>query len=200
MLDLSLYLVTDTALCGARGVPAVVAAALDGGVTVVQVRDPGATARELTALTAAVLFAVDGRVPVVVNDRLDVALAAGADGVHVGQTDLDPVACRMIAPGMLLGLSVGSPAEARAARDVDYLGVGPVFPTTTKQTGPAMGLTALAEACASTGLPTVAIGGLSAATVPAVRAAGAGGVCVVSAICAAPDPRAAAAALRAAWS
>jgi thiamine-phosphate pyrophosphorylase len=199
MIDLRLYLVTDTALCGARGVPAVVGAAVEGGVTLVQVRDPLATARALTALTVEVLRVVDGRVPVVVNDRLDVALAAGADGVHVGQDDLDPQAVRAIAPGMVLGLSVRSVAEAAAATGVDYLGVGPVFATTTKVTGPALGLVGLAAACAATDLPTVAIGGLSAQTAADVRAAGAGGQCVVSAVCAARDPQVASADLRAAW-
>lgn len=199
VLDLRLYVVTDTGMCGTRGVPAVAAAAVAGGATFLQVRDPLATARELTALTEAVLLAVDGRVPVVVDDRLDVALAAGADGVHVGQRDLAPEHVRMIAPRMLLGLSVTTPTQAAAATDVDYLGVGPVFPTATKQTGPPLGLAGLAAACATTGLPTVAIGGLSAATAADVRTVGAGGLCVVSAVCAAVDPAAAAAALRAAW-
>lgn len=203
MIDWRLYLVTDTALCGARGVPAVVEQALDGGVTVVQVRDPHASARELVALTRAVLTVVSGRVPVIVNDRVDVAVAAGADGVHVGQSDLDPVSVRAIAPDLIVGLSVTTLPEAVAAQEqpVDYLGAGPVFATPTKSYAAApIGVDGLAAICAASSLPVLAIGGLSAEHAPAVRRAGAAGVCVVSALCAADDPRSAAAALAAAWS
>lgn len=203
MTDWRLYLVTDTALCSARGVPAVVEQALDGGVTVVQVRDPHASARELVALTRAVLTVVSGRVPVIVNDRVDVAVAAGADGVHVGQSDLDPVSVRAIAPDLIVGLSVTTLPEAVAAQEqpVDYLGAGPVFATPTKSDAAApIGVDGLAAICAASSLPVLAIGGLSAEDSPAVRRAGAAGVCVVSALCAADDPRSAAAALAAAWS
>lgn len=203
MTDWRLYLVTDTGLCGARGVPDVVGQALGGGVTVVQVRDPHASARELVALTRAVLTVVDGRVPVLVNDRVDVALAAGADGVHVGQSDLDPVSVRSIVRDLIVGLSVSTVAEAVAAQEqpVDYLGAGPVFATPTKpEAASAIGLDGLAAICATTSLPVVAIGGLSAQHCADVRRAGAAGVCVVSAICAADDPRSAAAGLAAAWS
>lgn len=203
MTDWRVYVVTDTAMCGARGVPAVVAQAVAGGATVVQVRDPHASARELVALTTAVLAAVDGRVPVLVNDRVDVAVAAGADGVHVGQSDLDPVSVRKLAPDLLVGLSVSTVAEAVAAQalPVDYLGAGPVFATTTKpDAAAATGLAGLAAICAASTQPVVAIGGLTAAHCAAVRRAGAAGVCVVSAVCDSADPRAAAAELFAAWS
>jgi thiamine-phosphate pyrophosphorylase len=201
--DWRLYLVTDTALCGARGVPAVVDQALGGGMTVVQVRDLHASARDLVALTRAVLTVVHGRVPVLVNDRVDVAVAAGADGVHVGQSDLDPASVRAIAPNLLVGLSVSTVAEAVAAQSlpVDYLGAGPVFATPTKpDAAAATGLDGLAAICAASSLPVVAIGGLYAQHCADVRRAGAAGVCVVSAVCAADDPRSAAAGLAAAWS
>lgn len=203
MTDWRLYLVTDTALCGAHGVPAVVEQAVDGGATVVQVRDPHASARELVALTRAVLTVVDGRVPVLVNDRVDVALAAGADGVHVGQSDLDPESVRSIAPDLIIGLSVSTTAETIAAQalPVDYLGAGPIFATSTKpDAAAATGLDGLAAICAASSMPVVAIGGLSARNCPDVRRTGAAGVCVVSAICSADDARAAAAGLVAAWS
>lgn len=201
--DWRVYLVTDTAQCGARGVPAVVGEAVAGGATVVQVRDPRASARELVALTRAVLAVTAGRVPVLVNDRVDVALAAGADGVHVGQSDLDPMSVRALAPALLLGLSVSTVAETVAARTlpVDYLGAGPVFATPTKpDAATPIGIDGLRAVCAATTLPVVAIGGLAAVHAGAVRAAGGAGVCVVSAICTADDPQVATAELVAAWS
>lgn len=203
MTDWRVYLVTDTAMCGARGVPAVVEQAVAGGATVVQVRDPHASARELVALTRAVLAAVDGRVPVLVNDRVDVALAAAADGVHVGQSDLDALSVRALAPHLIVGLSVSTTAETVAAQalPIDYLGAGPVFTTPTKpDAAAAVGFDGLAEICAASTAPVVAIGGLSAQHCAGVRRAGAAGVCVVSAVCAAADPRAATADLVAAWS
>lgn len=203
MTDWRLYLVTDTDLCGPRGVPTVVDAAITGGATVVQVRDPLASARELVALTRAVLTVVAGRVPVIVNDSVDVALATGADGVHVGQSDLDPVSVRAIAPDLMVGLSVSTAAEALAAQalPIDYLGAGPVFATPTKpDAAAAIGVDGLGAICAVSALPVVAIGGLSAQHCADVRRAGAAGLCVVSAVCAADDPRSAAAGLAAAWS
>ena len=201
--DLSLYLVTDTRLCGARDVPDVVAAAVAGGVTAVQVRDKDASRRELLALVRAVQAAVAGTgVPVIVNDAVDVALIAGADGVHVGQDDLPAEEVRgLIGPGMLLGLSVSTLAQARAAAHlppgtVDHLGVGPVWGTATKpEAAPPLGLDGLREVVAATTLPCVAIGGIRPDNAAAVRASGVVGLCVVSAVCAAADPATAAGAL-----
>jgi len=200
---LELYLVTDTALCGGRGVVETVRAALRGGVSAVQVREPAATTRELCALTIALREVLDGTgVPLIVNDRVDVALVTGADGVHLGQDDLDPARTRALANGLLVGLSVRTLAEAEAAATlpagtVDYLGVGPVLTTATKtDAAPPLGLESTAAAVAATRLPTVAIGGIDALSAPAVRRTGVDGVAVVSAICAAADPAAAAASLR----
>ncbi len=205
VVDLSVYLVTDTAQCGTVGVPAVAAAAAAGGVRVVQVRDKEAGDRELFMLVRAVQAAVAGTgVAVLVNDRVGVAVAAHADGVHIGQGDLDPVAARaLLGPDRLLGLSCSTAEEVTAvaglpAATVDYLGFGPVHPTGTKQTGPALGVAATGDLCKLTALPSVAIGGLDASTAAAVIAAGAGGVAVVSAICRAADPGGAARGLRAA--
>jgi thiamine-phosphate pyrophosphorylase len=202
-LDLSLYLVTDTALCGDRGVVGTVRAALPGGVTAVQVRAPAATTRELCTLSLAVHEVLAGTgVPLLVNDRLDVALATGAEGVHLGQDDLAPEDARRLGgPGLLIGLSVStldqvSQAAALPPACLDYLGVGPVQATATKPEAAApVGLSGTARLVAASPLPCVAIGGIGVGNAAAVRATGVAGVAVVSAICAAADPASAAAAL-----
>jgi thiamine-phosphate pyrophosphorylase len=206
VLDPTLYLVTDTALARPRPVADVVRAAVAGGVTVVQVRDKTASRRELLALTRAVQAAVPPSVPVVVNDAVDVALLAGADGVHVGQDDLPPAEVRaLIGPDRLLGFSVSDPEElavalALPAGTLDLVGIGPVRGTPTKpDAGRPLGLDGvreLAAAARAAGLTTVAIGGIHAGNTADVVAAGVDGVCVVSAICAAADPAAAARELR----
>jgi thiamine-phosphate pyrophosphorylase len=207
-LDPTLYLVTDTALCAPRPVADVVRAAVAGGVTVVQVRDKAASRRELLALTRAVRAALADRpdVPVVVNDAVDVALLAGADGVHVGQDDLPPAEVRaLLGPDALLGLSVSSPAELDVALalagTVDLVGIGPVWETPTKpDAGTGLGpdgTAALAAPARAAGLQAVAIGGITPDRAAAVAATGIDGLCVVSAVCAAADPAAAARGLRA---
>ncbi len=201
---LHLYLVTDSGLCGPRGVPATVAAAVRGGVTLVQVREPGATTRELCALVRAVQEVLTGTgVPLVVNDRLDVALATGADGVHLGQSDLPPLDARRIAgPDLLIGLSVSTAeqvvdAGALPAGTVDHLGVGPVWATATKTEAAApLGVAGTAALVALSTLGCVAIGGIGPTNAASVRATGVRGIAVVSAVCAAADPELAAAALR----
>jgi thiamine-phosphate pyrophosphorylase len=208
--DPTLYLVTDTALCRPRPVADVVRAAVAGGVTAVQVRDKTATRRELYALTLAVRTALAETpgVAVVVNDAVDVALLAGADGVHVGQDDLPPEQVRaLIGPDRHLGLSISSAAELTAALAlpagvVDVVGIGPVRATPTKpDAAPALGLDGVAELAVgarAAGLLGVAIGGISTATAGEVWATGVDGICVVSEICAAADPEQAARRLRAA--
>lgn len=201
-LDLSLYLVTDTVLCGPRGIAETARAAVAGGATVVQLRDPLATTRELYEMAIELRAAIS--VPLIVNDRLDVALAAGADGVHLGQSDLPVRKAREIAgPDFLIGLSISGIAELQNANGlppgtVDYFGIGPAFATATKpDAGAALGPDLVAELAAMTELPTVAIGGITADN--AARLIGVDGICVVSAICAADDPRAAAVELRKAY-
>lgn len=201
--DLSVYLVTDAALCGARGVPAVVERAVAGGATMVQLRDKEASTRVLLeeALALLALLRPLG-IPLIVNDRVDVALAAGADGVHVGQDDMPALpARRLIGEGLLLGVSVGSEAEARGVDPglVDYAGIGPVFATATKpDAGAALGLDRVRALRRMLPVPAVGIGGIDAGNAAAVVRAGADGVAVVSAICAAADPQAAAEAVAAA--
>lgn len=207
-LDPSVYLVTDTQQCGGpAGVVATVGAAVDGGVTAVQLRDPAASRRELVDLGRALVTLLRPLgVPLIVDDRVDVALAIDADGAHVGQRDLDPVSARrLLGPDRHLGLSVSTPEEARAVADlpagtVDLLGVGPVRPTLTKTDArAAIGLARLGVVTAATPLPCVAIGGLRAADVGALHRAGAAGSAVVSAVCGRPDPAAAAREIARAW-
>lgn len=206
-VDLTLYLVTDTGLCGARGVAATVAAAVRGGVTAVQVRDPQAPDDEVVRLGRSVAAALAGTgVPLIVNDRVHLVEAIGADGAHVGQGDLDPIAARaLLGPAAVLGLSVQTLAHVEAATalppgTVDHLGVGPVWWQATKlDAADPGGLETLAAIVRRSPVPCVAIGGIDAARVPSVRATGAAGVAVVSAVCGQPDPAAAARRLRAAW-
>jgi thiamine-phosphate pyrophosphorylase len=208
---LPLYLVTDTALCSPRSVPDVVASAVEGGATCVQVRDKHAGGRDLLELLVAVAAAVGGRVPVLVDDRVDVFLAARArgarvDGVHIGQSDLPAALVRaMVGPGAVVGLSAATPEQFRAAAclpagTVDYLGVGAVHATATKPDHPApLGIDGFAALMASAPLPCVAIGGITAVDAQPLRRAGAAGIAVVSALCAAADPRQAARGLLEAW-
>ena len=205
--DLSLYLVTDTALCGELGVAATVAAAVAAGVSAVQLRDPEASDEDFVATGRAVAQVLKGTgVPLIVNDRVHLAAALGAAGAHVGQGDLDPRAARtMLGPDALLGLSVQTVQHVTAARDlgpgiIDYLGVGPVWPQATKpDAAEPAGLRRLREIVDASPWPCVAIGGVDANRAPSVRATGAAGIAVVSAICGQPDVALASRALRQAW-
>ncbi|MBB5752149.1 thiamine phosphate synthase [Prosthecomicrobium pneumaticum] len=199
--DPTLYLVTDPVLAGPRGVVETVRQALDGGVTLVQLRDPEAKTRALCETAAALLEVTRPRgIPLVINDRVDVMLAVGADGVHVGARDMAPgLVRRLTGPDAIVGLSITTLEELAAADlgPVDYIGASPVHATPTKtDTGPALGLDGLARLRAATDLPIVAIGGLHAGNVRAAVEAGADGIAVVSAIMAAADPAAAALVLR----
>jgi thiamine-phosphate pyrophosphorylase len=195
-----LYLVTDRAMCAARGIERTVAEAVAGGVTMVQLRDDKTPTPELIELARRLkgILAPAG-VPLVVNNRLDVALGADADGLHVGQADTPPAEARArLGPDPILGLSVTDPAQLAAVDSalVHYLGVGPIFATSTKpDAAPAMGLSGLAATRAGTALPIIAIGGIDATNAAAVIRAGADGIAAVSAICAAGDPSSAAIAL-----
>lgn len=195
-LDLSLYLVTDSRLCRDRGVAATVAAAVKGGVTAVQLRDPNADARTLFTLGRAIQAELAGTgVPLIVNDRLDVAVWLDADGVHLGQRDVSPTtARRQLGPHAYVGLSVSRPEQLAYVPDaVDHLGVGPVFEQSTKPDADTpLGLGGLTRIIRQSPLPCVAIGGIGMSEAAAVRASGAAGIAVVSAVCGQPDPEAAA--------
>ena len=195
-----LCLVTDSALANGRSLAGIVAAAVKGGVTMVQLREKTASTRafiEQARVLKRLLAPL--RVPLLINDRIDVALAAGADGAHVGQQDMSVALARqLLGPAAIIGLSITELGQVRD-RDVelaDYLGVGPIFAQSTKlDATPPLGLDGLAEVRRASSKPIVAIGGVSAANADAVRSAGADGIAVVSAIMGADDPRAAAAAL-----
>jgi thiamine-phosphate pyrophosphorylase len=197
-VDWSLYLVTDRPLCLGRSVEQIVLEAVAGGVTAVQLREKECSTREFVALARGLkkLLAPRG-VPLLINDRVDVALAAEADGVHIGQSDMAYGDARaLLGPDALIGLSVETPEQAAEAQsfDCDYLGVGPIFPTATKSdAAPAWGLDRLAELRHHSRQRLVAIGGINASNAALVAATGADGIAVVSAICSAPDARAAAA-------
>jgi thiamine-phosphate pyrophosphorylase len=206
-LDLSLYLITDTPLCGTYGVPATVAAAVQAGASAIQLRDPDCPDDEFVALGRAVARELAGTgVPLLINDRVHLVEAIGADGAHVGQADLDIAAARaLLGQDRRLGLSVQTPQQVAAARArgehlIDYLGVGPVWPQTTKVDAAAPGgPDRLAAIVGASPWPCVAVGGIGPGRVRAVRRTGAAGVAVVSAICGRADPGAATRALRAQW-
>ncbi|GAB3303944.1 thiamine phosphate synthase [Epidermidibacterium keratini] len=205
--DLSLYLVTDTGLCGQYGVPRTVADAIAGGVSLVQVRDPNASDAEFVDLARQVRDVLEGSgVPLIVNDRVHLVEEVGADGAHIGQTDLDARAAReLIGPERILGLSAQTAEHIDNARSlpegtIDYLGIGPVYLQTTKLDAAApQGLEGTATLAAASRWPCVAIGGITAAVAADVRRTGVDGIAVVSAICGQPDPRAAASELLHAW-
>jgi thiamine-phosphate pyrophosphorylase len=198
---LRLCLVTDSTLCGERGVLAVVEAAVRGDVSCVQLREKSLDTRAFVECARALKAWLAPRgVPLIINDRLDVALACGADGVHVGQNDMMAEDVRRLMPHALIGLSLESVAQVAAAElaPVDYYGVSPVFATATKHdVAPALGLDGLRAIRACTRRPLVAIGGIRAENAAAVMIAGADGLAVVSALCAADDPAEAARMLRA---
>lgn len=191
--DLSVYLVTDTELAGPRGVVETVRQAMAGGVTLVQLRDPHAGTRNLVETAAALLEVLRPLdVPLIINDRVDVALAVGAEGVHVGQSDMPTDKVRaLIGPDRILGLSTSTFAQMEGddLGPVDYLGIGPVFATPTKTNASTpIGFDGLAAMVAKSSLPVVAIGGLKPEHVEPTLAAGADGLAIVSAIMAAEDP------------
>ncbi len=198
----SLMLVTDRRLSRGRETAWIVREAVAGGATCVQLREKNADTREFLAEARAVKAALEGTgVPLIINDRVDVALAAGADGVHLGQQDLPIADARRLVPqGWIIGVSAESVEDAvRAERDgADYVGASPVFATPTKtDTAPPLGLDGLRAIRATVTIPVVAIGGIHAGNAHAVREAGADGLAVVSAIMGAEDPRRVAATLRA---
>lgn len=189
-----LHVLTD-----ARGGPAalaVVEQAVAAGAPVVQVRAKDCTDRVLHDFARAVVEICAGSgTTCLVNDRVDVALAVGADGTHLGADDLPVAAARKVAgPGHLIGGTARDPERARqlVAEGADYLGVGPAYPTTTKTGLPAaLGPAGIAAVARAVDVPVIAIGGVTAARVPELLAAGARGVAVVGAVTAAPDPAAA---------
>jgi thiamine-phosphate pyrophosphorylase len=192
MFDLSLYVITDPYLSKGRSHTEVVRAAVAGGATMIQLREKDTSslafyrlADELVAETRS------AGVPLIINDRVDIALAIDADGVHVGQDDLPAKIVRnLIGNGKILGVSASTVEEAKKAEKdgADYIGVGAVYATATKaDAGEAIGLDKLAEIKRAVRIPVVAIGGIGLGNIGDVIRAGADGAAVVSAVVSAPD-------------
>lgn len=191
--DYSIYLVTDEGCLQGRALLDCVREALDGGVTLVQYRAKTASSAEMYAEALQLKALCDSfKVPLIINDRLDIAMAVGAAGVHLGQDDLPCAAARKIlGEDYIIGVSAHNPAEAAEALQsgADYLGCGAVFGTATKADVQKLGTEGLAAICKAKGLPVVGIGGVTADNYREVRVAGADGAAIVSGILAQPDIR-----------
>ena len=191
MLDFRLYFVTDRKQTNGRPLVDVVHAALDGGVRAVQLREKDLEGGELYHL-ALTLRDLTSRyqAQLLINDRIDVALAVEADGIHLGQTSFPvPTARQLLGPGKLIGVSTHSQEEIDAAREADFLLFGPVYFTPSKAVyGEPQGIDRLRKAVAHSPVPVIAIGGIKNAQITEVLAAGAHGIGVITAISTAPDP------------
>lgn len=207
-LDLSLYLVTVS--LDERDDDRIVAicqAAVQGGATLIQLRDKTASSMQRIALARRIITAIDRAVPVLLNDDIEAAIAADAEGAHIGQEDMSPTEARLrLGPNKLLGLSVHNDAEldyalSQPTGTLDYIGLGAVYPTQTKvvQELGIEGLRHLAARAHAQGLPCVAIGGIDAKRIDAIATTEADGIAVVSAICGQADPAAAAKTLLTRW-
>lgn len=192
--SLKLYLVTDRPLCKGRSLEWVVEESLKGGATLVQLREKECDTGEFINLAVRLKKILSKyNVPLLINDRVDVALAADADGVHIGQSDMPyEMARKILGPDKIIGLSIESIEEAKKANDidVDYIAVSPVYLTSTKtDTSKALGLEGVREISRISGHPVCGIGGMNRETSGAVIRAGADGVAVISAIVSADDPK-----------
>lgn len=206
-VDLTLYMLADPARAGGRSLTEISAAAVRGGATLVQLRDKSAETRGLVEQARAIRLALAGSgVPLLVNDRVDAALAAEADGVHLGRDDLNPVAARQrLGPMAIIGATVRAEADvgALAPEAIDYVCIGGVFATASKDNpDPPIGLHGLAHLARLVrekvpGIPVGAIAGIDESNAAAVVRAGADGIAVVSAVTAQTDPESAARKLRA---
>lgn len=195
--DLSLYLVTDRDLSLNRPIKEVVLRAVKGGVTMVQLREKTASTREFIQEAIAIKpILKDAKIPLIINDRVDVAMAIDADGVHLGQNDMHwKMARKIVGPDKLIGISIENKDQIEEANDadIDYIGISPVFTTPTKQELEyGLGLTGTSEIAANSRYPSVAIGGINATNALDVKLTGVNGISVVSAICSAADPESAA--------
>lgn len=196
--SLKLIAITDELRDDRDALVARTVAAVRGGATMVQLRLKDENPRTIVEVARALLSALPSTVPLVINDRLDVAMAAGAAGVHLGADDLPVAAARRIAPaGFVIGASVGCDAEVPGSRGADYVGIGPLFATSSKaDAGAAIGAAELARLADLCAIPAVAIGGIDASNARQAIEAGAHGVASISAIFGARDPEAAARELR----
>ncbi len=200
-IDYSLYLVTDRSLSRGRDLVSLVLEAVRGGVTAVQLREKDTPAGEFVQLAQTLKQELSGlNVPLIINDRIDVALTAKADGVHIGQEDIPfPMVRSLVGPDTIVGLSVNTFDQIREAdrTDVDYLSISPVYSTPTKtDTKEPFALEGLKQARAMTPKPLVTIGGINKNNLAEIMATGVDGVALVSAVCAADHPGQAARELR----
>jgi thiamine-phosphate pyrophosphorylase len=199
-IDYSLYLVTDRQLLAGKDLAATVEQAIQGGASVVQLREKDASTRDFYR-QAVLIKEITGKyhVPFIINDRADIALAVDADGLHIGQEDLPlHIARQIVGPEKLIGVSTTTLEQALAAEaaGADYLGIGAIFPTGTKSDADSVSLEELRAIKAKLRIPIVAIGGINETNINSVMAVGVDGAAVVSAIIARPDPLQAAAYLR----
>ena len=193
-IDLSLYLVTDSSFLAGRDLCLVVEEAVKGGVTLVQLREKKASTLDFYQTAIRLKHLLEHyNVPLIINDRLDIALAVDADGLHIGQNDIPyEVARKILGQDKIIGLSVESLEDTLKANelDIDYIGISPVFSTPTKtDTAKALGLTGATEINSLCKHPSVGIGGIHLDNVTEVIKTGSEGVSVVSEIMAATDPR-----------
>ncbi|MBC2725517.1 thiamine phosphate synthase [Desulfosporosinus sp.] len=190
-IDYSLYLVTDRTLLGERDLAQGIESAIHGGVTLVQLREKSVSTKEFLQLAVRVKeITTRYRIPLIINDRLDIALAVDADGLHVGQDDLPMLKAReLLGPNKIIGVSASTLAEALLAQQqgADYLGVGAVFNTSTKSDAKEVSLEKLELIKKSVSIPVVAIGGINITNIQQVMTTGIDGVSVVSAILAQED-------------
>ena len=191
LIDYSIYLITDHDCLKGRDFLQCIEAALRGGVTLVQLREKSVTGRLFFERALAVKSLCDKyNVPLLINDRIDIALACKAQGVHLGQEDIPlGVAREILGAEAIIGISAHTPEEARLAEleGADYLGVGAVFPTSTKENASEVGLERLKQIHAMTKLPLVGIGGVNVLNYAKVLAAGAQGAAIISGILGADD-------------
>jgi thiamine-phosphate pyrophosphorylase len=191
-IDLSLYLVTEESIA-IEELTRIIAESVSGGVSIVQLREKNNSSLSFYKKASALKQLLNGlSIPLVINDRVDIALAVGADGIHIGQDDLPlPVVKKMVPEDMIVGVSVSTLEEALEAErnGADYIGVGSVFPTKTKQDATLMALEDLGEICRGVSIPAVAIGGITADNMSALSNSGLSGTAVVSAIMNADNPK-----------
>lgn len=191
-VDYGLYLVTDTNICSREKLVSVTEAAIKGGVTLVQLREKDISTREFFAEALELKkLCKHYNVPLLINDRIDIALAVDADGIHIGQSDMPlKVSRKILGPNKIIGLSAGNVNQAvEAVNDgADYLGVGAVFPTSTKNDASNVGIEMLKQVRKSVDIPIVGIGGINPDNISQLYGSGIEGVAVVSCIMGSDDP------------
>lgn len=190
-IDYTLYLCTDRGLMSSSTVEESVEKAILGGVTIVQLREKDCSSKEFYQIAQSVKAVTDKyNVPLIINDRLDIAMAINADGVHLGQSDLPAkIARQLLGKDKIIGVSAGSKESAQKAQadGADYIGVGAMYATNTKDDAKVITVNDVKEIRESVTIPMVVIGGINKTTIPNVNGLGIDGICVISAIVAQPD-------------